>query len=71
MRAVLQRVSRAQVAVAGELIGAIGPGLVVLLGVAPTDTPAQAEGLADKVVGLRIFADDAGKTIWRVAYTGK
>jgi D-aminoacyl-tRNA deacylase len=70
MRAVLQRVSRAQVAVAGEVIGAIGSGLLVLLGVAPTDTATQAEGLADKVVGLRIFADDAGKMNRSVAEVG-
>ncbi len=70
MRAVLQRVSRAQVAVAGEVIGAVGPGLLVLLGVAPTDTLAQAEWLADKVVGLRLFADDAGKMNRSVAEVG-
>ncbi len=70
MRAVLQRVSRAQVAVAGEVIGAIGSGLLVLLGVAPTDTATQAEGLADKVVGLRIFADAAGKMNRSVAEVG-
>ena len=57
MRAVLQRVSRARVRVGEETVGEIGPGLLVLLAVAPTDTPEQARWLADKVVGLRIFAD--------------
>ena len=61
MRAVLQRVSRARVTVGDETTGEIGPGLLVLLGVAPTDTPEQARWLADKVVGLRIFNDADGK----------
>jgi D-tyrosyl-tRNA(Tyr) deacylase len=61
MRAVLQRVQRARVLIQDEVAGAIGCGLVVLLGVAPDDTPEQARWLADKIVGLRIFADDEGK----------
>ncbi len=61
MRAVLQRVQSARVVVAGEVVGAIGPGLLVLLGVAPTDTIAQAQWLADKTVSLRVFADSDGK----------
>jgi D-tyrosyl-tRNA(Tyr) deacylase len=61
MRAVVQRVSRASVTVAGEVTGAIERGLLVLLGVAPGDTAAQAQWLADKIVGLRIFNDDDGK----------
>ena len=61
MRAVVQRVSEASVTVAGEAVGAIGPGLLVLLGVAPGDGDAEARWLADKIVGLRIFEDDAGK----------
>jgi D-tyrosyl-tRNA(Tyr) deacylase len=61
MRAVLQRVTRARVVVGEEVVGAIERGLLVLLGVAPDDTPAQAQWLADKVVGLRIFNDAAGK----------
>lgn len=61
MRAVVQRVSRAGVSVDGEVVGAVGRGLLVLLGVAPTDTEAGARWLADKVVGLRIFPDDEGK----------
>jgi len=61
MRAVLQRVSRARVVVEGEEIGAIGPGWLVLLGVGPSDTPAVADGLADKIVKVRAFEDQAGK----------
>lgn len=61
MRAVVQRVSRAQVTVEGEVVGRIAQGLVVLLGVAQCDTPDQAQQLAAKVVGLRIFDDPAGK----------
>ncbi len=61
MRVVVQRVSTASVSVDGEVTGAIGQGLLVLLGIAPTDTAAQAQWLADKVVGLRVFMDDEGK----------
>jgi D-aminoacyl-tRNA deacylase len=61
MRAVVQRVSRAAVTVDGEVVGALGTGLLVLLGVAPSDTDAEARWLADKVVGLRIFPDSDGK----------
>jgi D-tyrosyl-tRNA(Tyr) deacylase len=61
MRAVAQRVSRAQVMVEGDVLGAIGSGLLVLLGVTHEDTPAEAQWLAEKLVGLRIFGDDAGK----------
>ena len=61
MRIVLQRVSRARVTVDGEETGAIGRGLLVLLGVRQGDTPESARRLADKLVGLRIFADDEGK----------
>ncbi len=70
MRAVVQRVSRAKVTVAGEVTGEIGPGLLVLLGVAQTDTEAAAECLAEKVAGLRIFEDDAGKMNRSVAEAG-
>ncbi len=62
MRALLQRVSRAEVRVAGEPIGRIGPGLLVLLGVGPTDDQALAADLARRIVELRIFPDDAGRT---------
>ena len=61
MRACLQRVSRARVTVDGEVCGEIGHGLVVLLGVAVGDDAERARQLADKVVGLRIFSDEAGK----------
>jgi D-aminoacyl-tRNA deacylase len=62
MRAVLQRVTRAEVRVDDEPVGSIGPGLLVLLGVGPADDEATADALARKVVELRIFADDAGRT---------
>jgi D-aminoacyl-tRNA deacylase len=61
MRACVQRVSQAQVVVAGEVTGRIDVGLVVLLGVATGDTEANARLLAEKLVGLRIFNDDQGK----------
>jgi D-tyrosyl-tRNA(Tyr) deacylase len=61
MRAVVQRVTRAKVEVDGTVTGEIGAGLLVLLGVAKPDTPADAEFLADKIAGLRIFSDEAGK----------
>ena len=70
MRAVLQRVSRARVTVGEEVVGEIGRGLLVLLAVAPTDTAEQARWLADKVVGLRIFADEADKMNRSVAEVG-
>jgi|SRR5580700_3760393 len=61
MRAVVQRVSRAQVAVDGEIVGEIGFGLLVLLGVTHADTEADADYLADKIAGLRVFEDENGK----------
>jgi D-aminoacyl-tRNA deacylase len=61
MRAVVQRVSGASVEVEGRRVGEIGPGLLVLLGVAKTDTRRDADYMADKLTGLRIFADEAGK----------
>jgi D-tyrosyl-tRNA(Tyr) deacylase len=61
VRAVAQRVSRAQVSVNGEITGKIRRGLLVLLGVAHSDTEADADYLADKVAGLRIFEDENGK----------
>ena len=61
MRAVVQRVSRASVTIAGQSAGAIERGLVVFLGVALDDTPERTQWLADKIVSLRIFADDEGK----------
>ncbi len=61
MRAIVQRVSRAKVTVNGEISGEIGRGLLVLLGVGRDDTEADAVYLVDKLSGLRIFDDDAGK----------
>ncbi|HWE32754.1 MAG TPA: D-aminoacyl-tRNA deacylase [Solirubrobacteraceae bacterium] len=61
MRALVQRVLSASVAVGGERVAAIGPGLLVLLGVHVGDTDADADRLADKVRGLRVFADVEGK----------
>jgi D-aminoacyl-tRNA deacylase len=61
MRAVVQRVSRASVKVNVEITGAIELGLLVLLGVGQDDTEGDADYLADKISGLRIFEDDAGK----------
>jgi len=61
MRAVVQRVRRAQVVVAGEVTGQIDRGLLVLLGVSREDTQADADYLSDKIAGLRIFEDESGK----------
>jgi D-aminoacyl-tRNA deacylase len=60
MRAVVQRVREASVTVAGRVVSTIGPGLLVLLGVGQGDTDQDATLLGEKVVNLRIFADDAG-----------
>ena len=60
MRALIQRVSQAAVRVDGETVGEIGPGLVVLVAVTHGDTEAEADWLARKIAGLRIFEDDAG-----------
>ena len=61
MRAVIQRVSRASVTVSGEVVGEIGVGLLVLLGVEEGDTQDDVVWMANKVVGLRVFADAEGK----------
>ena|SRR5215471_4414798 len=61
MRAVIQRVSHAQVSVDGSVIGRTGPGLLVLLGVGQGDAEAQADYLVEKIAGLRIFSDENGK----------
>ena len=60
MRAVLQRVSRASVSVGGEVSGAIGPGLMVLLGVQVGDTREEMEWLAGKIAQMRVFSDSEG-----------
>lgn len=70
MRAVVQRVSEARVTVAGETVGAIGPGLLVLLGVGHDDDVPAIEGLAGKIARLRIFEDDAGLMNRSVLDTG-
>jgi D-aminoacyl-tRNA deacylase len=61
MRAVVQRVSRCRVTVAGKVVGEIGVGLLVLLGVSKTDNEAAADYLVEKIIGLRIFEDAEGK----------
>jgi D-tyrosyl-tRNA(Tyr) deacylase len=61
VRAVVQRVSEARVAVDGSVVGEIGRGLCVLLGIGHGDTAAEADSLCRKIVGLRIFEDDAGR----------
>jgi len=70
MRAVLQRVSSASVRVDGRTVGSIGAGLVVLLGIAKTDTEADVEYLVDKTLGLRIFPDEERKMNRSVLETG-
>jgi D-aminoacyl-tRNA deacylase len=61
VRIVLQRVSRAEVRVAGRVVGSIGRGHLLLVGFASGDGPEQLEWMADKVLGLRVFADEEGK----------
>ncbi|MFN8623943.1 MAG: D-aminoacyl-tRNA deacylase [Chloroflexota bacterium] len=70
MRLVLQRVTRASVTVEGQVVGAIGPGLMVLVGVGHGDTPAIADALAAKTCDLRIFRDEAGLTNRSLIDTG-
>ena len=67
MRAVIQRVSRARVTVNGQIAGEIGPGLLVLLGVGAGDTREDADYLAEKTLGLRIFEDPDGRMNLSVA----
>ena len=61
MRVCVQRVSEASVEIDGKAVGAIGPGLLVLLGIGQSDTPAEVTQLVDKIVNLRVFADDQDK----------
>jgi len=70
MRAVIQRVTSAQVQVDGEIIGKIGKGYLILLGVAETDSEAAADKMADKICKLRIFEDENGKTNLSLADVG-
>ena len=61
MRAVIQRVTEASVTVDGAVVGSIGPGLLVLLGIAPEDGPDAVEWMVRKIARLRIFPDEAGR----------
>lgn len=70
VRALLQRVSRAEVRVGGVAVGSTGPGLLVLLGVGRDDDAAVAEALARRIAEIRIFADDAGRTNRSLLETG-
>lgn len=70
MLALLQRVSEARVSVAGDTVGQIGPGLLVLVGVQPGDGPAQAQRLAERILGYRVFDDADGRMNLSLADTG-
>ncbi len=70
MRAVVQRVSRASVAVDGRIVGEIAQGLLVLIGVSTSDAEADADYLVEKIAGLRIFEDGDGKMNRSVVYIG-
>jgi D-tyrosyl-tRNA(Tyr) deacylase len=70
MRAVVQRVKRAEVRVAGEAVGRIGCGFLVLLGLGKDDTEAAGETLAEKIVNLRVFDDDQGRMNRSLQETG-
>ncbi len=70
MRAVVTRVKHARVEIDGQVNGAIGQGFLVLLGVAPTDTEAVADKMADKVCGLRVFEDEHEKMNLNLAAVG-
>ena len=70
MRAVVQRVSEASVTVDEEIVGQIGPGLMVLVGIVTDDTAADVDLIAGRLAGLRIFEDDDGKMNRSVADTG-
>jgi len=70
MRLVVQRVSRAAVRVGEETVGAIGPGSLVLVGIGVGDTPQLVDRMADKLLGLRYFEDEAGRTNRSIAEAG-
>src|SRR5437588_13113409 len=70
MRALVQRVARAAVAVEGQRVGAIGPGMLVLLGVHRDDGPAEADRIVRKLLALRIFEDSDGRMNLSVADAG-
>jgi D-aminoacyl-tRNA deacylase len=70
VRAVVQRVKRAEVTIDGEVVGAVGSGLCVLVGVTNDDTPAEAGKLAERLWKLRIFDDEAGRMNLPVASVG-
>ena len=70
MRLVVQRVTRAFVRAGDELLGEIGPGAVVLAGIGTDDTPDVVDRVADKLIGLRYFEDDAGRTNLAIADAG-
>ena len=70
MLALIQRVTRASVEVDGQLVGEVGSGLLALVGVQPGDGSAQVARMAQRLLGYRVFADDAGKMNLSVADTG-
>ena len=70
MLCLIQRVSSARVSVAGEVVGAIGAGLLVLVGVEPGDGEAQVARMAERLLGYRVFADDQGRMNRSLADTG-
>ena len=70
MLALIQRVTRADVAVDGETVGAIGPGLLALVGIEPGDGEAQVARMTQRLLGYRVFADDAGRMNLGLAATG-
>jgi D-tyrosyl-tRNA(Tyr) deacylase len=70
MLALLQRVTEARVSVAGDIVGQIGPGLLVLVGVQPGDGPAQAQRMVERILGYRVFDDADGRMNLSLADTG-
>jgi len=70
MIALIQRVREAEVQVAGESLGRIGPGILALIGMVPEDTAAQGERLLQRILGYRLFADEAGRMNRSLTQTG-